>query len=608
MFIFYCLSVFFLSYSDDSESYKAPRQYIFADKDQDDFSTRTSNAPFTDITPHPLVLTNSAFENLFYANTSIQAKSQGSPNVALRGSSQAARVAFVLNEIPLNFADGFGGSSLFIPLEIIKNIHVIEGPSSALYGANAMSGAIHFKTKNFTSPSLRLGIGDANKVMDPSLTTTNTSLVLPYSFSEKNKIQSSMFLENDRGNFRHTTNGMSQERQNNEQNLRRFTLGSNHDLGNWKINSFALYSGLNKTTPGPLLNPLITTQKSDAFFAAVNAQYKSNNHFSQSVIALSRFDSKYIDTSGNNNSDSDKVFASEIFIQKLSSHLFSQTLFDLNWNRYQSSYTGRETFDRLEPEVAQTLIYEPVMHLTIEPSVRYLTKYKELLTQIHIPYKIDTARLWLSASEGYRPPSLTDFYAQTPYFIGNTDLQPERSLQTEVGLGWDFEFISVSSTVYQTKYSNLFRSISISPGVSSKTNVATAHARGLNMGLELRPHSSWEIRWNHSLISTQDTSTNTSLPFAPNNQSFGSISYKNKKWIFTGQHTLWSSFLDTDFNTGNLTRIKEWQGTDFLVSYQAHKKFSMGLAAFNIFDKPRQLSYDFPEPQRRLFLNLDIQL
>ncbi|MCC6138213.1 MAG: TonB-dependent receptor [Bdellovibrionaceae bacterium] len=606
LFLPYLLPLFFAFAEQESETttYKAPRQYVFAERDSEEFSNRTSSAPFTDITPNPLVIANSSFENLFFANTSIQAKSQGSPSISLRGSSQASRVLFVLNDIPLNFADGFGGSSLFIPLELTQNIQVIEGPTSALYGANAMAGAIHFKSKQFTRPQMRLGLGDADKKLDTPITTANASLVMPLA---DNKILASVFLENDRGDFRHTTDGTPSTRNNNSQNMRRFTLGSQHKWNKWNLKTFSLYSGLNRITPGPLHTPLVTSQTSDAFFAAVSANYTGNSHSSRSVLSASRFRSQYIDF-GLNHSNSDKVFASEIFVKKITPTLLTQTTLDWNWNRYQSSYTGAETFDRTEPEIAQTLIYEVSPNFVIEPTLRYLGRYQQLLGQIHLPYRMDNARAWLSFGQGFRPPSLTDLYAQTSYFVGNSSLKPEESFQGEAGIGWDLPFVSVTSSLYKTRYSELFSSTSVAPGVVSKINIGKAETTGINMGAQIHPNTNWDLRLNHSLMVARELPSNNNLPFSPKNQSFLALTYKKNNWQMTAQHSLWSSFLDTNFNTGQVVRISSWEGTDLLLAYAAKKDLTLGLGVFNIFDNPRQLSFDFPEPQRRLFLSLELQL
>ncbi len=599
---------FLLVEADDFQpNYQLPKQYVFADRETGDFSNRTSSAPFTEIEPHPLLLTNSSFENIFFANTSIQARSQGSPTVSVRGSNQAARVLYVLDEVPLNFADGFGGSSLFVPLELTDTIQVVEGPTSSLYGANAMAGALHFRTKKFDRPRVRGTFtgSDLNPIGEKNATAA--SIVVPYQINDNHSVQASAFFDKDLGNFKHTTDGREERRKNNSQNLARFTLGSRHSLGSWQLKTLGLYSSLDKTTPGPLHTPLITQQQSDVLFAAITANYKTKNTTSNSVLSVSRFRSRYEDF-GLNHSNSDKLFASEIFVYRLADTLLSQTLVDFNWNRYQSSYTGEETFDRVEPEVAQTLIYQPNNELTLEPTLRYLTRYQKFLGQLHVPYRMRDARVWFSTGQGFRPPALTDLYAQNIYYIGNRDLLPERSLQSEIGLAWDISAATVSASVFRTDYSNLFQSLSLQPGVSTKVNVGKARTIGMNMNGQLELHPFWQLQLSHTIMSARELSTNAPLQFSPDNQSFVSLTYARHSWNFSLQHTLWSSFYDTDFNTARVVRMAPWEGTDFLIFRKMDNQVSLGFGVFNMFNNPRQLTFDFPEPQRRITFNIEIPL
>ncbi|MCB9072457.1 MAG: TonB-dependent receptor [Bdellovibrionaceae bacterium] len=597
----WCLFFIFFVHAQDMV---APRQYIFGSREGEEFSERTLHVPYTEIKPNPTLLTHSAFDNIFLGQTSVQAKTQGSPTVSLRGSSQAARVLYVLDGVPLNFADGFGGSSLFIPIEITNKVDIIEGPVSAQYGAYAMAGALHFKTKQENTPLIRLGLGSAHHALTP-LTTTNLAAVAPLIQSDNHKIQASVFLENDRGDFQFDTNGTSQERKNNSQNLRRITVTSRHQIDKWFLQSVVLYAGLNKVTPGPLHTPLATWQKTEAFFTSVSAQYNDGKQSAKSILSYSSLNSKYIDFSFNS-SASQKYFISQNYLRPLSRQWASVTTVDLNFNSYQASYVNNQVYNRTEPELAETLVYSPTPHFTVEPTVRYLARYNQWAGQINFPYRWEHARIWASMGQGFRPPSLTDLYSETSFFIGNSHLKPERSLQGEVGLGWDSPYMSVSTSFYITRYQELLQSTAIS-GKLTKQNVGKAETSGFNTGL-LVPlgHFVWKL--NHSLMFAQTLPDHTPIMFTPKNQFFSSLSWHNNNWSLTAQHSIWSAFYDINFSTGSSIRLNSWNGSDVLIGYQTTKSWKINFGAFNIFNNQRQLSYDFPEPQRRLFLSLEIPL
>lgn len=79
------------------------------------------------------------------------------PNI--RGMS-GARVLTLLDGVRLNFQSGHTGR-LFIDMEQLKQVEVIRGPGSALYGSQALGGVIAMETKDpsdFLAPDTQYGI------------------------------------------------------------------------------------------------------------------------------------------------------------------------------------------------------------------------------------------------------------------------------------------------------------------------------------------------------------------------------------------------------------------------------------------------------------------
>ena len=89
------------------------------------------------------------------------------PGFSLRGSAQSGRVLILFNDIPLNFASGFGAPGIFLPKETIELISVIKGPASLFYGSQAMAGSVHFVPKTYTHPQMTLTLSDTNESFLP---------------------------------------------------------------------------------------------------------------------------------------------------------------------------------------------------------------------------------------------------------------------------------------------------------------------------------------------------------------------------------------------------------------------------------------------------------
>ena len=80
-----------------------------------------------------------------------------SPNI--RGMS-GARVLTLLDGVRLNFQSGHTGR-LFIDMEQLKQVEVIRGPGSALYGSQALGGVVAMETRDpsdFLAPDMQYGI------------------------------------------------------------------------------------------------------------------------------------------------------------------------------------------------------------------------------------------------------------------------------------------------------------------------------------------------------------------------------------------------------------------------------------------------------------------
>lgn len=567
----------------------------------EEFSERTVTAPFEKLTPQPLQLTSPYFENLFYKSTSMQVKSSGSPTTSIRGSQQAGRVLFVLDNIPLNFSDGFGGSQLFVPSEILSHINIFEGPSSATYGNSAMGGSVHFVPRMAPRPFVRLGTSTAN--------IANIALLAPVVNTERNQIQASGFLETDAGNYNYNDeNGDPKKQKYNSQKLQRFTLLGRHKLGRLKISEFFLRTKLIKRTPGATFSPGITDQESNATLAAVATHYQlTDSSLWNSRASVSEFETRSVSQSSfgdvASNSKSKKYWLNQNLAWELTPGLLSQTTVELNHNEFTADYVNNETYRRNELEIAQGLIIPVSKQLTVEPIARYLARYKKTLVQVNVPYEWESAKVWIMYAEGFRPPSLIDLYSVTSYYYGNKDLQPETSRQWEAGMAWHTDHLAVKSSLFLTNYRNLIQSSTLN-GLPSKTNTGEARTFGSSHTLTLQYHP-WLWELSFSQLIARDKVANKPLKFSPTYQFFTALNYSLRKWTFTVQETLWSDFQDTNFLTAQDVTVANWQSTDALVAVRANEKLGFNFGIYNVFDKRRELSFGYPEPQRRFAAALE---
>lgn len=592
MFLF-LISFFFTSYAEEN-----PKILITDTPLREEFSERTVTAPYTQLTPQPLQLTSPYFENLFYKNSAIQVRSSGSPTTSIRGSSQAGRVLFVLDNVPLNFLDGNGGSSLFVPNEILDRINIFEGPSSATYGAYAMAGSVHFIPRMVSTPMVRLG---ANSPSD-----TNVAAIVPILHSETNQLQISGYQDKDGGNYSYEdANGDTFKQKNNSQQTRRFTLLGRQKSGRWKFSEFLLYARAHRRTPGATNFRVVNDDVSTAQLAAFSSHFRFAETASWgSRLSFSELKSNSASSFGPFNGRSQKYWINQTLAWEIYPGILSQTTAELSHNIYTNNYLLNKSYDRNEPEVAQSFIVPITENLSVEPIVRYLGRYDRTLMQLNLPYQFENGRLWFMYAEGFRPPSLNDLYANSPNYTANKDLQPETSRQYELGSEWYTEHVRIKSSLFRTDYRNNFQSLTVAPNVSTKINVGEASAYGTthSVTVDYRP---WLYELSYSMMLTRDKVNQKPLYFAPENQVFTALSYSIQKWTFTAQETLWGEYQDRNFSTGLDVTMPNWQSTDILASVHASQKLLINFGVYNAFNKRRELSFAFPEPQRRFAAALE---
>lgn len=86
----------------------------------------------------------------------------GQAVISLRGIPRTPRTLVMLDGQPLNNALSGGVNVAGIPFESVQRIEIVRGPYSALYGGNAMGGAVNFITAGPDDPvaEVRAGVGN----------------------------------------------------------------------------------------------------------------------------------------------------------------------------------------------------------------------------------------------------------------------------------------------------------------------------------------------------------------------------------------------------------------------------------------------------------------
>ena len=80
-----------------------------------------------------------------------------------------------------------------------------------------------------------------------------------------------------------------------------------------------------------------------------------------------------------------------------------------------------------------------------------------------------------------------------------------------------------------------------------------------------------------------------------------SVSQQLGPVIIEARETLWSEFYDRDPSTSQLRTLPSWNTFDFEFHTIGLTDWEFRGGVLNLFDRPRELTIGYPEPQRRFY-------
>ena len=123
-----------------------------------------------------------------------------------------------------------------------------------------------------------------------------------------------------------------------------------------------------------------------------------------------------------------------------------------------------------------------------------------------------------SAGTGFKAPTFAENFANSPFEVGNRDLDPERSSSWEVGIEHELRdgALRTSVTWYDQRFRHLIQYVTAAPGEPTYQNLGAALARGLEAELSARLNRVLYVGGSWSWLDTRvtDAGASTSPGFA----------------------------------------------------------------------------------------------
>ena len=174
---------------------------------------------------------------------------------------------------------------------------------------------------------------------------------------------------------------------------------------------------------------------------------------------------------------------------------------------------------------------------------------------------VGETKLRASAGLGIKEPTVVQSFSLSPFFLGNPDLEPERSRTVEVGidqrLGSDRAKIEL--TWFDNRFMNIIstRTLGFDPFRAEYFNIGLTRARGAELGLEVAPLKALRGRAGYTFLDSEivESTSPTNVVFQqgqwafrrPRHSGFAELTWDRRRVTASVNGVVVGRFVDSDF-------------------------------------------------------------
>jgi len=176
---------------------------------------------------------------------------------------------------------------------------------------------------------------------------------------------------------------------------------------------------------------------------------------------------------------------------------------------------------------------------------------------------IGETRLKASAGTGIKEPTILQSFSSNNFFLGNPDLEPERSRTVDAGVEQRLanDRIKVDLTWFDNHYRNIIstRTLSFNPFRSQYFNIGESKARGVELTGEVAPVSQLHARFGYTLSASEvtDSEAADNTVFAvgnwlfrrPRHAGFAEVSWTDRRVSLDLFGSIVGQRVDSDFSS-----------------------------------------------------------
>jgi iron complex outermembrane receptor protein len=372
-----------------------------------------------------------------------------------------------------------------VPLAAIDHIEILRGPASAIYGINALAGAINIVTRvPATNEVCAMVYGGSNFMTDTSTghTYTNWGAAADVALAGK-KMGQNFSVAHDEGNgYRYNTDYNNTKlfyenkiTLNDKNKLSTLAGYIRNDFGanGFYANPYDNNSHETVQTFVAGVNDLIQVNKDLSLRPGINYRYNNDDY-----IFIKQDPSYY-----HNNHTTNVVSADLQSTLKMRNGILGSGI-EIRNEEINSNNLGKWHRSNLGIFVEYKFNFTPKWDGNIGLYANYNSDFGfKVYPSFNTGYALSEHwRLIANAGSGQRLPTYTDLYYVGPSNIGNPNLKPEESIFGEGGIKYSRQGIQLSGLVFYRYVSNFIDWVSVNGGTSwQPMNFETIHTKGLTL-------------------------------------------------------------------------------------------------------------------------------
>ena len=215
-------------------------------------------------------------------------------------------------------------------------------------------------------------------------------------------------------------------------------------------------------------------------------------------------------------------------------------------------------------------------------------------------------RFRASIGTGFKSPSLYQLYGMVGgYLVGNPDLKPEQSWSKEIGLDQELleGKVKLSATYFDIDYSDLI----IWDNVGySYNNIAEARAKGFEAGVITHPIPSLDLKLTYTSVDAKDSETDEKLIRRWGEKYSLGIAWRPHQRLELNLWGVHRGKTEDDIFSYPPERVElePWTVVNASVRYQVSKPLSLNFRAENIFDEEYYEVYGYGTMPQTFYLGI----